>query len=88
MSQFINSINDDNAQNLVGGWGGYTPPKYSKPSISTYQSVYAPIKSSAYSSAEATSVNVGGFNFLSPQIASSTALSEANSIVTGGVVAA
>ena len=88
MSQFLNTINDDQAQQLIGGWGGYRPQKPSKPSISTHQSVFAPIKSSAYSGATATSVNVGSLNFLSPQIASSTALSEANSIVTGGIVTA
>ena len=88
MSQFLNTINDDQAQQLIGGWGSYRPQKPSKPSISTYQSVFAPIKSSASSGASATSVNVGFKNLFSPQMAESTALSEANSIVTGGVVAA
>ncbi|MBD2587568.1 hypothetical protein [Synechococcus elongatus] len=92
MSQFINLINDQNAQELLGGTT-YNPPSYPYPSYpkhswSVKQSVYAPIKSVAVSSSDATAFNIGVKNLFSPQIATATAISGATSTVIGGTVSA
>lgn len=90
MSQFINLISDQNAQELLGGTI-YNPPSYPsypKYSWSVKQSVYAPIKSVAVSSSDATAFNIGVKNLFSPQIATATAISGATSTVIGGSVSA
>ncbi|WP_208672604.1 hypothetical protein [Synechococcus elongatus] len=92
MSQFINLLNDQNAQELVGGT--YTPPSHPYPMhpkkhpSSVSQTVIAPIKSVSISSADATALNIGFKNVFSPQTATAGAGSSATSTVWGGRVSA
>lgn len=97
MSKFINAVDDNQAQTLVGGSGYYIPkyPKhptypdyYKKPSSSVQQSVSAPIISVASSSSDALAFNIGTFSLASPQVATATAMSGATSLVYGGTVSA
>lgn len=96
MSKFINVVDDNHAQTLMGG-SGYCIPKYpqplpypngcyQKPSCGVQQSVSAPIISSALSSSDAIAFNIGSFNLASPQTATATAMSGATSVVYGGSV--
>lgn len=96
MSQFIDVISDQGAQELLGGSGCYPPiyppsyPCYQAPKCdwSVTQTVYAPISSAAVSSSSATAFNIGVKNILSPQTSSATAVSGATSTVIGGTVSA
>ncbi|WP_338442436.1 hypothetical protein VZG28_05605 [Synechococcus elongatus IITB4] len=88
MSQFLVTVNDNQAESLLGGSGYTQYPSYKKPTSTIKQSVFAPIKSVAVSSADATAINIGTFNIKSPQFATATAVSEANSTVLGGIVSA
>ncbi|QFZ91859.2 hypothetical protein [Synechococcus elongatus] len=74
MSKFINSLSDQNAQEVFGGWFNSTTVK---------QYLYSPIKSEAISgaSADAANISLGGFRVT--QIAKPTANSTATSIVYG-----
>ncbi|WP_126148200.1 hypothetical protein [Synechococcus elongatus] len=91
MNQWLESINDDTAQQLLGGkfwgnkWGLYKP---SKPILGIGQSVTSPIQSSAISISRATAINISIFSNNSPQIATATAISSSTSFVEGGAVTA
>jgi hypothetical protein len=91
VDQLIEVVSDENAQQLLGGkswnknWG---LDKLSKLQPKNSQTIFSPIRSSAVSIANAIAINISIFSINSPQIATATAVSTANSVVEGGTAAA
>lgn len=91
MSQLIEVISDDSAQQLVGGkaWGknwGIDKPKNRK--LGNSQNIVSPIQSSAISTSNAIAINISLFSVNSPQVATATAVSSATSLVEGSSISA
>lgn len=85
MSQFIDSMSDEDAQHLTGGKGKNI---LFKPLKKIDQSLSSPIRSSAVSTSNAIAINISIFSVNSPQTAIATAVSSANSIVDGSTLVA
>ena len=85
MFQFIDTVTDEDAQQLMGGRGKRRLYQLLR---KTNQGLSAPIRSSAVSTSNAIAINISIFSINSPQVATATAISSSTSIVDGNMLVA